>query len=167
MAKPYPQALVFLDFDGVCNSLGDGSYKTSTSETYSFSRTIVDRLKSLCDECNARIVISSNWRRFEDDGYITVSGTKYRNPLPGLRKELGDYVFDTLPPDRHTSKSEALTLWFEDNPGFMGRYVILDDDYREGYSGVPRFRSRYVHCDSDYGFTEELRACAKNILDRT
>lgn len=167
MVKNYPRVLVFLDFDGVCNSLSDGSYKTTTTETYSFSKPIVERLKSLCDETEAKIVISSNWRRHDEDGYITANGMRYYNPLPKLRRELGDYVFDELPKDRHILKSEALMLWMEDNPGFDGKYVILDDDYRERYFDVPQFKARYVHCDSDYGFTEELRACAKNILDRT
>lgn len=167
MTKIYPNALIFLDFDGVCNSLNDGSYKTTTTETYSFSKSIVNRLKTLCDEVGAKIVISSNWRRYDEDGYITANGMKYYNPLPKLRKELGDYVFDELPKDEHIRKSEALMLWMEDNPDFDGKFAILDDDHRERYSDFPQFRPRYVHCDSDYGFTEDLKICVKNILDRT
>lgn len=161
MNKEYPDYLIFLDFDGVCNCYGCGSYVTSTPEEYSFSKIIIQRLKGLCKETGARIVISSNWRRFADDGSYVFDGKRVSNPLPKLRKALGKFLFDELPKDRHVRKAEALILWLEDNPDFKGKFAILDDDIREGYAEYPQFNKNMFFCDPKFGFSEDKMKSVK------
>ena len=60
--------ILFLDFDGVCNSYNCGSYVTSDSKTYGIDEKIMPRLKEICVKGNAKIVISSNWRRYGKRG---------------------------------------------------------------------------------------------------
>ena len=59
--------LIFLDIDGVVTSCmtTPGSYMNHEPSDYGPSPDCVERLKRLCDVTNAKIVISSNWRKFE------------------------------------------------------------------------------------------------------
>lgn len=66
--------LIVCDFDGVLTRLYDedgnkdySSYLNYDSSTYSPSEELVDRLKSICHLTNAKVLISSNWRRYDDD----------------------------------------------------------------------------------------------------
>jgi histidinol phosphatase-like enzyme len=61
--------LLFLDFDGVLNSYEEGGYKTHTPEEYGPSITICNKIIKLCKETGAKIIISSNWRKFKPDGW--------------------------------------------------------------------------------------------------
>ena len=156
--------LIFLDFDGVVTSKEEGGYKWNPPEKYGPSKTIIKRLKKLCDDTNSRIIIASNWRKFEPDGYYTFPEGRVQNPLSKLKNMLGDYIIGSLPPDRYISKSQSLELWFEDNDDFKGNYVIFDDDLAEGYQYNPSFRKRFILVDSEFGLTDEICKKAKEIL---
>ena len=160
----YPQNIIFLDFDGVMTSRREGGYLYHDPKEYGFDREIVKRLRKLCVECNARIVISSNWRKFDIGQTFTFNGKTVENPLPKLRKELGDYIFDTLPPEKYIRKSECTLLWFDDNPGFKGNYIILDDDVSEGFYDYPQLKSHFICCDAEFGLTDEICSAIKKIL---
>ena len=91
---------------------------------------------------DANVVISSNWRRFPDDGYWIASETiRFKNHLPELKSILGKRYIGDLPHDRHISKSDALVLWGEFNDIDFKKlnYVIIDDDEREGFRNVYEF----------------------------
>lgn len=118
----------------------------------------MERIRFVCEKTDARVVISSNWRRFPDDGEWPFCGKRYANPLPKLRECLGDLIVGTLPLDRHVTKSEALTLWFEDNSDFLGRYAIVDDDAGEGFQDVPSFLKHFWLTDTNLGITNEIAA---------
>ena len=45
---------------------------------------------------------------------------------------LGRLYVGDLPKDRHITKAEALIMWLEQT-GYSGKYVVFDDDLREGY----------------------------------
>lgn len=150
--------LLFLDFDGVCTSAEEGGYVSNPPSLYGPSPAILDRIRSICNETGAKVVVSSNWRRFPDDGEWPFLGNVYVNPLPKLRECLGELIVGTLPLDRHITKSEALTLWFEDNPDFRGRYAIVDDDTGEGFQDVPSFLRHFWLTDPNLGITDEIAA---------
>ena len=165
--KKYPKNLIFLDFDGVCNCKTDGSYLNYDPENYHASEQILDRLKSFCDENQAKIVIASNWRKFADDGHYSFSlGKEFKNPLPKLREQLKDYIFDDLPHTRHITKAQATILWFEEND-FKGGYVIFDDDLREEYHLTYEYgiKEHFIHTDMINGLTRDNLIQAKEILD--
>lgn len=158
--------LLFLDFDGVCNSFKTGSYLTHEPSDYGVDPAIIKRLREICKEADARIVISSNWRRYAVDGKFTFDGKQYVNPLRFIYSTVGDLVVGTLPLDRHISKSEALTLWFEDNSDFKGNYAILDDDRREGFQWTSKFVDNFWLVDAEFGLTEEIKGQVIRHLKR-
>lgn len=69
MAAELPDKIVFVDFDGVLTSKHEtpGSYVNWQSQ-YGISPSCFDRLEELCTRTRAKVIVSSNWRRFDDDG---------------------------------------------------------------------------------------------------
>jgi len=165
--KRYPKKLVVLDFDGVLTAAKPGgkSYWVEDPEGYGICDELFDRLVALCKETKAKVLISSNWRRFPDNGYYDFhgKGKKYTNHLPELKARLGKLYFDDLPHDRHLTKSEALELWFEFNEGFKGKFVIFDDDWREGFASS-RYCNNYIETNDEFGLTDADVERAKKIL---
>lgn len=155
--------VIFLDVDGVMNNYKStpGSYMTHRADGYGVSRENFERLVKLASKTGARVVISSNWRRFSEDPASPfyywnnmVSGP-IPNPLPKLKEMLKSVWYGDLPKDRHINKSEALELWFEDEniDHHSLKYVIFDDDDREGYASS-KFSSHFIKTDSKVGLTD-------------
>jgi len=149
--------IIFLDFDGVCNSFERGSYLTHEPKDYGADMRIIERVGEICKKCSANIVVSSNWRRYGPDDVFVYRDMDYKNPLENIYKNLGGFVLGTLPKDHHLTKSQALDLWFEDNPWFNGRYVIVDDDPREGFQFNLKYRKNFWLTDRKYGLTENSK----------
>ena len=160
--------LVFLDYDGVLTSTKEtpGSYLNHDIKDYGTSPKCYSRLIKLCKDTSANIVITSNWRKFPDDGFWH----RYRNEqvpnnLPALRKQLGSLIYSELPPERHRTKSECMEMWLKDHPEAdisTLKYVIFDDDLREGFQNS-RFAMHFV-LTNDVGLTDKDCEKAKEIL---
>jgi len=60
--------IVFADFDGVLTSQLEtpGSYLNHAPSDYGISPNCYSRLVDLCKRAKARVIISSNWRRYDD-----------------------------------------------------------------------------------------------------
>ena len=159
--------LIFLDIDGVVTSCmtTPGSYINHEPSDYGPSPDCVERLKRLCDMTNAKIVISSNWRKFDDANSWTYKGKAYKNPLPSLRMLLYDYIVGTLDKIRHQPKAEALRRWFRsagiDQTEY--HYVVFDDDPREQF-GTSEFKEHYIETNAFTGLTDSDCEKAKNLL---
>ena len=116
-------------------------------------------------------MITSNWRRFDDDGrwsYCTFDGIHaFKNQLPKLRKLLGKRYAGTLPKDKHINKSKALILWFEQHPEFDGKFVIFDDDKREGFESTTDYNinKNFILTDPEWGLTNDDIEKAVEILN--
>ena len=150
--------LIFLDFDGVLNAYDEGSYMTHTPDEYGPSKSICDRIIDLCEKTGSRIIISSNWRKFDDNGYYKFNKYYYSNPLPKVYHILGKYIVGTLPPYRHTTKAEALIIWFEEN-NFVGEdWVVVDDDPRENLGKTLdwNIKNHYIETNPIYGINEKV-----------
>lgn len=164
--------ICFVDFDGVLTSQHEtpGSYVNWQSE-YGISLSCFDRLEEICIRTNAVVVITSNWRRFDDDGkwsYCTFDGVHaFKNPLPKLKKILGKRYAGTLPKDKHINKSKALILWFEQHPEFDGKFVIFDDDKREGFESTTDYNinKNFILTDPEWGLTNDDIEKAVEILN--
>ena len=135
------EKFIILDFDGVVTSCMEkpGSYSVNTGDSYGASPSCIRRLLKLADETDAKIVISSNWRRFDDTGVCSFWDSPthgvHSNPLPKLRKILGLRYLCDLPKARHIKKSQALKMWFDEtgkDPEETA-YIIFDDDESEGF----------------------------------
>lgn len=139
---------------------------THTPEEYGLDPEIVSRVKKLCDETNSKIIIASNWRKFNIDAeYGFGIDKKVKNPLPKVYEAFKDYIIGTLPPERHISKAFATVLWFEDTD-FKGKFVIFDDDLREEYqtTGEYNISKHFILTNREFGITEEDIEKAKQIL---
>ena len=55
----------------------------------------------LCDKTGAKIVMATNWRKFDIDGeWVNKYGT-YKNPLKEVHEVLDGFILGSLPPIRH------------------------------------------------------------------
>jgi len=165
-----PKNLIFLDFDGCVTSLLDKtSYLSGDISTYGVSKRCIDHIRDICSKCDAKVVISSNWVRIEDEGLDCwkFGSTVVPNPLPKLREKLGPLLFDHLPGIRHCTKAERLILWFEENDWFNGNFVIFDDDPRENFQTTHDYGicDHFIKCNSDFGITSKDTEAAMEILN--
>lgn len=152
---------VALDFDGVMTSClpGGGSYLANPPSSYGYSEECLSNLLQLLAKADAKVVISSNWRRYEPDGGWThyrgsFAGSTYLNPLPNFVHALGDKVVGALPTDKHITKSEALILWLEEFKT-VPAFVIFDDDLREGFQDTFDYGiyKKFILTDPKLGLT--------------
>lgn len=166
--------IIFIDIDGVLTNVEDGSsYLCGNPSTYRISEKNLENLLVVLEaEPETRVVVSSNWRRFDDDGKWSYcrfgSVHAFKNQLPKLRQILSNWIIGDLTHERHLSKSEALELWFEDNPWASkahGKYVVLEDEPEaEGFSAHPIFYKHTIETSRESGFTREDAERALQIL---
>lgn len=153
--------LVVLDYDGVLTSRTDGGFWQLDPEKYSMSEKMFARLVDFLERTDSKVVISSNWRKFDDGGFWIHRSGRYYNPLPGLRMRLGAHLFGDLGRERHVPKVEALRRYVEKNG--PRNFIVFDDDPGEGFQDS-EFRDRFVMTDNSLGLTESDCAKAELIL---
>ena len=158
---------VFTDFDGVVTSTEEtpGSYLTHGPSEYGMTPSRAEMVTGLARRAGAKIVLSSNWRRFEPDGacrFMFAPGEAYVNPTPAFVRFMGDLYAGTLPKDRGISKSQALGLWIEAN-GIPKAFVVFDDDPGEGFQSSP-YASNFVLTDYRTGVSAYDIARAEKML---
>ena len=159
--------LIFCDCDGVLTSIADGtSFLLLDPTVYRPSKKKVDLLKKLADETGSKIVITSNWRKFDDDGYYSYHGVRFNNPFPKLRRMLKGYIYSELPPERHMTKAECMILWLEEHSEFTGNFVVFDDDPRENFAKTSDYKicKKYIETSPQTGLTAQDAEDAKKIL---
>lgn len=105
--------IIFLDIDGVLNN------NASISEGVCIIPEKVILVRELCYRTNAKIVISSTWRKI-----FKKKDLSYWLAMLGLRdpKLIIDYTDQDGPIRGH-----EIRRWLEEHPG-VTKYVILDDD---------------------------------------
>ena len=168
--KNYPEKLIFLDLDHVLTNtdLDQSSFLSYDPSKYHLSLINLKFLDNILAKTDAKIVVASNWRRFVPPYIIwEYKGKQYKSIFEPFKKIYKDYIIGILPPDRHITKCEALELWFEDNEWFnkkSSRYVILEDDTREGYQAHPIFLKHLILTDYHVGLTEKDANKAISIL---
>ncbi len=113
---------------------------------YDWDKDAVARLKRLCLETNAEIVISSDWRTY--------------SPLSRLKDyfrlhDLDQFITGEIPQLKDTYRCGEITTYLEDNPD-IERFVILDDrhvrDFEEHYP------EHFVNCWPLFGEDEYQKA---------
>ena len=163
--------IIFLDFDGVVTAKNGtpGSYMTHCPEEYGSTPVCVNRLMKLVKDSGAKIVISSNWRKFDVDGPGSIwknpcyGGIK--NPLPGFIPRLGDAYLESLPAIK-LCKAAVADYWLLGKTDVKS-FVVLDDVCGlEGYGSFETFKGRYINTDPETGLTDEDCEKALEILSR-
>jgi hypothetical protein len=140
--------IVFLDFDGVLNTLlPHENHGPFSKAACSHVNTLLHKVPDL------RIVISSAWRHH---------GIDY------CRKALQEHgidpirVIDTTPLNEEIGRfdrNKEIKTWLEAHPEIV-HFVILDD-----YFSMPSFRNKFVKTNQYVGFTEADLQKALEILD--
>lgn len=154
--------IVFLDFDGVLNSMKfaeELAAKFKEEGRPAESRHMIDpvaveRLNILLRDTGANVVISSTWRKYFD--------------LPTLRellvaKGFSGEVIGVTPdlsggPIEHRERGFEIEQWIKDNAP-DATFVILDDD-----SDMGNLHHRFVHTSWALGLLDDHVVRAKALL---
>lgn len=105
------QKIIFLDLDGVLTNidLDQSSFEIADPEGYHLSKLNMKWLDMILEKTNAKIVIASNWRRFQEPHiYCLMRGAFYKSTLVDFYPLYSDYIIGTLPRLFGITKSEAL-----------------------------------------------------------
>jgi len=150
--------IIFLDIDGVLNVINQGRDEFG----HKFNPKFVANLKTIIDQTDAKIVISSTWRN---------AGLAKMQLMWEVRDLPGD-VIDITPNFRHTNspRGEEIAEWLRLNQ--VDQYVILDDDTDMLPEQLNNFvccsggkrLSRHIFSLEGYGLTKERADQAIKIL---
>lgn len=172
------QAVIFLDIDGVLQSLNSqerfkhdlealrdqlaGQYHNDAYREmdrydlgavyYDWDQEAVERLRTLCREASADIVITSDWRTY--------------SPLSRLKDyfklhELDGYIAGEIPQIPGKYRCEQVTVYLQQHPEIQ-RFVILDDAHVRDFEAA--YPEHFVYCQRI--FNEECYHKALHILTR-
>ena len=111
--------IIFLDVDGVLNSLQDGNSVRLRTDSH------LKLLKQIVDATGAKIVLSSSWR---------IGPTKARNNLLKRLEEYGLQIMDSTPVlSGASSRGDEIRQWLTESKYEIESFVILDieDDMGE------------------------------------
>ena len=149
--------VIFLDIDGVLNS---SAYDRERSDTDgNIDKTRLPLLKELVDKTDAKIVLSTSWRKHWDKNESLCDETG--RLLNSTFAEAGLEIYDKTPKIGYLERSEEIRMWLKDNP-HTDSFVIFDDnmynwgDLSKHYIQTGYYRGR--------GLDEEHIARALEIL---
>lgn len=152
-----PINIIFLDVDGVLNSL-PYCQTTPIGSYVDISEDNLRNLAVLYRETQAQIVLSSTWRELKD-----AEDMQCRNMYQELLKALGHYGMSvySVTPRIHGNRPEEIRAWLEMQMDRQICFVSLDDDfsqeaYNEAGIGHCLVRTKYFcHTMSEGGLQEE------------
>lgn len=144
--------VIFLDIDGVLAAFPFGparpiwTYSGNRDVQYSLNHDCVERLNRLVEASDARIVISSTWRKFWPydaiASFMKQDGFKYQEnvigrtvELPGIYDDQGRYL-------RSPERGDEIMEWINAYPDITS-YVVLDDDSDIGSLPASRWVNVY------------------------
>ena len=114
--------VIFLDIDGVLNSIAFD--RERTSEHGNIDETRLPLLKQILDETGALIVLSSSWRKHWDK-----ESSLCDNLGVEINSIFGIYdiaIYDKTPQLQSNDRAEELRWWLSQNE-MVKSFVILDD----------------------------------------
>jgi hypothetical protein len=151
--------IIFLDIDGVLNSF---KYDLSrTEDDGNIDLTRLPLLKRIVDCTDARIVLTSSWRRlWKKDGCFDIIGLW----IESLFESAGLDIYDKTPEIDPSERGSEVLAWLETNKSEVDSFVIIDDML--GGWGI--LSDRLVRTDARIGFglMEQHVLKAIEILER-
>lgn len=132
--------VIFSDIDGVLNTR---TTPNPRELPYIVDKKLVRRLRELCRQTRARLVLTSTWR-YDPAGLF--SARYHRIPYS-----------DCVPDLRHRPRRDEILAWLRKHPR-VTRYAVLDDDDDE-LDELPLFQP-----SSGTGLTPALARAVKNYL---
>lgn len=142
---PVPRRIIFLDIDGVLNSMSSAVvYRTASK----FSPVSLGIIKELVVSADAYIVISSSWRI---GNTLTELRALFQRNDP---KFPIDRIIDVTPRISLVPRGKEISEWLRVN-GPVQDYLIIDDD------GDMLPEQPFVQTDNSIGmcFNDYMRAC--------
>lgn len=144
------QPVIFLDFDGVLNSLRS-TLAFGGCDRKQFDPVAVSLVSRLAKGAGAKVVVSSAWR-------IGSDVMELRSILSGYSASLASRVIDSTP-SMLGKRGDEIARWLAENEDkHNGQFVILDDDSDMLDSQRPHF-VQTAHRDG-FGVPEYLKALA-------
>lgn len=154
--------IIFLDFDGVI---------TTKKSDWTFDADKMNMVKRICDATDAKIVISSSWRRYTLEKTIDfiTKGEEEVGNLPFAHVEDIIGITDRMYAFKHGNRENHYYLprgieikqWLKEHREITN-YVILDDDC----DILLEQKDNFVHTDSYLGFQDKDVELAIEILNR-
>lgn len=142
--------VIFLDIDGVLNH-GDFCAETPnrTIEAYPLDKKALTRLKTIVDETNADIVLSSSWRMV-------------RQLKQAVKENLAlfDMEFIGVTSCLYKERGYEIQKYLDEHPE-IEQFVILDDD-----ADMVHLMPHLVQTTWDHGLLDEHVAKAIEILSK-
>ena len=149
--------IIFLDIDGVLNSL---NYRRRMGMQY-FSE-IIDRqkmplLKKIVDVTDAKIVLSTTWRKYWNEGET--------QPDPAgenINRIFGEYgisVYSKTPVLENSGRAAEIKAWLRRNP-YVDGFVILDD---KDFGWPAELRAHFIWTDLNGDGLEEAQV--QEVID--
>jgi len=131
--------VIFLDIDGVLNSMS-GLFMRGGQSLMDLYVEHIQVLKWVLDHTDARVVISSTWRKSR-----TIEELRqlfYNYGLPSR------YIIDKTPVIAGVQRGEEIKTWLESAEPSIESFVVLDDD-----SDMDAVRDNFVQTHFDHGLT--------------
>jgi len=148
------QPIIFLDVDGVLNSMDFMHYTHALGKDTARVRLdplCVDKLQQLVDKTNAVVVISSTWRKHLHDMWDLMSFfSTYAIPVIGVTPGSKDGI-------RH----KEIRQWLRDHYVTHDCYIALDDD---SYDMVD-LKDHFIHTDRKIGLTAKDVSKAIKVIE--
>lgn len=145
--------IIFLDFDGVLNS---AKHRESTDDYHNnfIDESRLPFLKRIVDETGAKIVLTSTWRLYWNDGGTDDITEKINAPF----KKYGMEIYSKTD-DYDENRDYEIAMWLCSHGA--ENYVILDDmDFRWSEQN----RKHFVKTDDETGLDETTAKYAVEIL---
>ncbi len=151
-AKKTGMKIVFLDFDGVIRVPIDGGW--ATADTYDFCQSRMKALSHVLERTGAKIVVSSDWRNFNEED--------------NCRKYLSPYLEPYLHEDWMTPVTgyrwKEIERWLDEHPG-VDKFVAVDDLAMHFEDCGPLMRRNLVLCSSRYGIVPDILRKIEMLLN--
>lgn len=154
--------IIFLDLDGVVSV---------PASAYSLNREKMELVKRLCDKTDAKIVITSSWRKRNVSDtimYLTeIQKNEGEEPflcpelIVGITKRWLAFELGYEKDHFRVPRGYEIAFWICENRLSVTDYVILDDEN----DMLLEQASHFVQIDGDKGITEEDVEKAIKILD--
>lgn len=151
----YP--VIFLDIDGVLNShqfLAQNAHLKWEDQVF-IDETKMNILKDIVAKTDARIVLSSSWRRDFDDQIKPLSDAA--SLMLEIFSRFDLQIWDKTEDD--IDKADSINRWLDANKKAVQNYVVLDDDYLDVTA------SNFIKTSFYRGLTDEIADKAINILN--
>jgi len=150
--------VIFLDIDGVL--------ATRKTRYNCFDNDCVVRLEQILRKTDARIVLSSTWRKQKMGEVHLAIYNGYMRPNSDLPSQENDLLLKRLigrtPITSGDSRGEEIDEWLNSNRHVFGvdRFIIIDDD-----TDMEPYMDRLVRTDTSLGLSDENVGEAIRMLE--